>query len=116
MFTDDKEIKVFIAMPYFEGNSEIIAEYNKIYKDTIEDIGENAFANCFNLTSINIPNSIKKINTCTFFLCTKLTSITIPDSITSIEYEPWHFRYVGKEAATIMKEKGICLEEFVDSI
>ncbi len=36
--------------------------------------------------------------------------------ITSIEYEPWHFRYVGKEAATIMKEKGICLEEFVDSI
>lgn len=36
--------------------------------------------------------------------------------ITSIEYEPWHFRYVGKEAATIMKEKGICLEEFIDSI
>lgn len=36
--------------------------------------------------------------------------------ITSIEYEPWHFRYVGKEAAKIMKEKGICLEEFIDSI
>ena len=36
--------------------------------------------------------------------------------ITSIEYEPWHFRYVGKEAATVMKEKGICLEEFVDSL
>jgi len=36
--------------------------------------------------------------------------------ITGIEYEPWHFRYVGKEAATVMKEKGICLEEFVDSL
>lgn len=36
--------------------------------------------------------------------------------ITSIEYEPWHFRYVGKEAAAVMKEKGICLEEFVDSL
>lgn len=36
--------------------------------------------------------------------------------ITSIEYEPWHFRYVGREAATVMKEKGICLEEFVDSL
>lgn len=36
--------------------------------------------------------------------------------ITSIEYEPWHFRYVGKEAATLMKEKGICLEEFIDSL
>lgn len=36
--------------------------------------------------------------------------------ITSIEYEPWHFRYVGKEAATVMKQKGICLEEFVDEL
>lgn len=34
--------------------------------------------------------------------------------ITSIEYEPWHFRYVGKEAAAIMKEEGLCLEEFWD--
>ena len=36
--------------------------------------------------------------------------------ITGIEYEPWHFRYVGKEAAAVMREKGICLEEFVDSL
>lgn len=34
--------------------------------------------------------------------------------ITSIEYEPWHFRYVGKEAATIMSQENICLEEFWD--
>lgn len=34
--------------------------------------------------------------------------------ITSIEYEPWHFRYVGKEAALVMEEEGICLEEFWD--
>ncbi len=34
--------------------------------------------------------------------------------ITSIEYEPWHFRYVGKEAAFIMQEEDICLEEFWD--
>ncbi len=36
--------------------------------------------------------------------------------ITGIEYEPWHFRYVGKEAAAVMKEKGICLEELIDSL
>ncbi len=35
--------------------------------------------------------------------------------ITGIEYEPWHFRYVGKEAAEIIMEKGITLEEFVES-
>lgn len=34
--------------------------------------------------------------------------------ITSIEYEPWHFRYVGREAATVMKEENLCLEEFWD--
>lgn len=34
--------------------------------------------------------------------------------ITSIEFEPWHFRYVGKEAATIIMEEELCLEEFWD--
>lgn len=34
--------------------------------------------------------------------------------ITSIEYEPWHFRYVGREAAMTMKQDNICLEEFWD--
>lgn len=36
--------------------------------------------------------------------------------ITSIEYEPWHFRYVGVEAATIIMKTGITLEEFVQQI
>ena len=34
--------------------------------------------------------------------------------ITSIEFEPWHFRYVGKEAAKIIMEEELCLEEFWD--
>ncbi len=36
--------------------------------------------------------------------------------ITSIEYEPWHFRYVGREAAMVITENGMTLEEFVDSL
>lgn len=32
--------------------------------------------------------------------------------ITGIEYEPWHFRYVGRDAATLIMEQGITLEEF----
>lgn len=35
-------------------------------------------------------------------------------NITKIIYEPWHYRYVGEENARIMKEKGLCLEEYVD--
>ena len=34
--------------------------------------------------------------------------------ITGIEYEPWHFRYVGVEAATVIKENNLTLEEFWD--
>lgn len=34
--------------------------------------------------------------------------------ITSIEFEPWHFRYVGVEAAAVMKEGELTLEEFVE--
>lgn len=34
--------------------------------------------------------------------------------ITSIVYEPWHFRYVGKEAAAVIMQENICLEEFWD--
>ncbi|MDR2546632.1 MAG: M15 family metallopeptidase [Lachnospiraceae bacterium] len=34
--------------------------------------------------------------------------------ITGIDFEPWHFRYVGREAAQVMKEEGLTLEEFWD--
>ncbi|MBD5542343.1 MAG: M15 family metallopeptidase [Lachnospiraceae bacterium] len=36
--------------------------------------------------------------------------------ITGIEYEPWHFRYVGTEAATIITNEDLTLEEFVNSL
>lgn len=32
--------------------------------------------------------------------------------ITGINFEPWHFRYVGKEAAKFIMKSGITLEEF----
>lgn len=34
------------------------------------------------------------------------------EDITGIGYEPWHFRYVGVDAATIIMGEGITLEEF----
>ncbi len=33
--------------------------------------------------------------------------------ITKVEYEPWHWRYVGVEHAKKMKEWGLCLEEYL---
>ena len=40
---------------------------------------------------------------------------TDKSNITGIIYEPWHYRYVGKEAAKVIHEKGICLEEYLEN-
>lgn len=34
-------------------------------------------------------------------------------AITSMNFEPWHWRYVGTQAAKEMKEKNQCLEEYL---
>ncbi len=34
--------------------------------------------------------------------------------ITGIKYEPWHFRYVGRETATEIHNMGITLDEYVE--
>lgn len=36
--------------------------------------------------------------------------------ITGIGYEPWHYRYVGKEAALAMRDSGQCLEEYLEAL
>ena len=36
------------------------------------------------------------------------------EDITKIMFEPWHYRYVGKENAQKMNELGMCLEEYVN--
>ena len=38
------------------------------------------------------------------------------EEITGIQYEPWHFRYVGIEAAEIITKDRITLEEFVENL
>ena len=34
--------------------------------------------------------------------------------ITGIVWEPWHFRYVGEDAAAYIMENGLCLEEYLE--
>ena len=35
------------------------------------------------------------------------------ETITGIEYEPWHYRYVGVTQAQKIKASGLCLEEYI---
>lgn len=36
--------------------------------------------------------------------------------ITGVNNEPWHYRYVGLDAAQEMQEKGLCLEEYIETL
>lgn len=39
---------------------------------------------------------------------------TEKSDMTGVGYEPWHYRYVGREAASEIMENGICLEQYFD--
>ena len=38
---------------------------------------------------------------------------TEKSALTGVGYEPWHYRYVGEEAAQEIMGQGICLEEYL---
>ena len=51
---------------------------------SVTSIGREAFAYCYSLTSITIPNSVTEIGSWAFESCSSLTSITIPNSVIEI--------------------------------
>ena len=72
---------------YSDDNRELWYEYvieRIIIGDGVTTIGENAFRDCSNLTSVTIPNSITEIGGRAFDNCSSLTSVTIPNSVTTI--------------------------------
>ena len=38
------------------------------------------------------------------------------EAVTTITFEPWHYRYVGRYHAKIMHDNGLCLEEYIARI
>ena len=60
---------------------------------SVTSIGDNAFMNCFSLTSVNLPNGVKHIGKSAFAFCLRLTSINFPDVMETIEQEAfWNCR------------------------
>ena len=53
-------------------------------KYSVTSIGDAAFYECIDLTSVTIPNSVTSIGSDAFWGCRSLTSVTIPNSVTSI--------------------------------
>ena len=64
-----------------------ITAHDKEY--TVTAIGYGAFRNCEKLTSITLPNTIKKIKSYAFEACSGLKSINIPNSVEQID--SWSF-------------------------
>ena len=109
---------------YTEGKKTIIAFFNRdvsefTIPDSVTHIGDRAFMECENLTSITIPDSVTHIGNSAFdgcigllsiFIphsvthigdrafsdCSKLSSITIPDSVTHIGANPFAISGVRK--------------------
>lgn len=40
---------------------------------------------------------------------------TEKSDVTGVGYEPWHYRYVGAEAAEEIMSRGLCLEEYLEA-
>ena len=70
-----------------------------IIPDSVTSIGNCAFEDCANLTSITIPDSVTSIGNWAFCDCENLTSVNIPDGVTSIG--KWTFHYTNLISVTI---------------
>lgn len=78
---------------------------NYINNITVKYIGDRAFSNCSELTSITIPDNITSIEEYTFAKCDSLTSIIIPEGVTRIENNA--FAYCNNlTSITINKSNG----------
>ena len=55
-----------------------------VISEGVTSIGECAFEECTNVTSISIPGSVTELNEYCFYACESMKSITIPQSVTRI--------------------------------
>jgi len=58
--------------------------------NSVTSIGDWAFDDCDNLTSVVIPDSVTSIGDYAFYYCDSLTSVVIGDSVTNIGYRAFY--------------------------
>ena len=110
---DDKTASVTSNTTFNKYVGNIIIPESITYNGTtysVTSIGEYAFENCSELTSVTIPNSITSIGYCAFYRCSGLTSVTIPNSVTYIGNGPFgtsaFYGCSGLTSVTVDKNNG----------
>lgn len=68
----------------YNGRDTVIVIPSTLDGNSVTSIGDGAFLECINLTSVTISEGVTSIGNGAFFLCKSLTSVTLPDSLTSI--------------------------------
>lgn len=74
-----------VTITKYTGSDTVLNIPKRIEGKVVTAIGERAFSNRDDLTSITIPDGVTTIGLMAFSNCVNLTSITIPGSITSME-------------------------------
>lgn len=54
---------------------------------TVTSVGDRAFCQCTNMTSVTIPEGVTSIGDHAFFSCSSMTSVIIPSKVASIGYQ-----------------------------
>ena len=62
-----------------------------VIENGVTGVGDRAFEQCGNLTSVTIPESVTRIGSCAFSYCRGLTSVAIPKSVTEIGKNAFSF-------------------------
>ena len=80
-----------ITITKYTGTNKDVTIPAEINGKPVTAIGDRAFSENFNLTSVNIPVGVTSIGLEAFVYCTNLTSITIPASVTYIGHYAFNY-------------------------
>ena len=106
-FNENEATVTYNDYDYYSGD--ILIPKSVIYNEktySVTSIGDKAFFECYDLTSVNIPNSVTYIGYHAFWACSNLTSITIPNSVT----------YIGTEAFSCSSLTSVTIPNSVTEI
>ena len=98
---------------YYYVSGDVVIPSTVTYDGTtysVTSIGESAFCDCSDLTSVTIPNNVTSIGQSAFNYCSGLTSITIPNSVTSIG----EYAFSGCSSLTTLNFNAINCHHFYD--